>query len=64
MDGCANNSESFSTRKIGEHIPCGYSMPKIWVFDHIENRPILYSGWKWKRLNEKVLWIFNRTRKI
>ena len=44
MDGCANNSENLSTRKIGEHIPCGYSLPKIWVFDHIENKPILYSG--------------------
>ena len=25
-----------STTKIGEHIPCGYSMSTIWAFDHIE----------------------------
>ena len=26
IDGCANNPENSSTLKIGEHIPCGYSM--------------------------------------
>ena len=26
IDGCANNPENSSTTKIGEHIPCGYSM--------------------------------------
>ena len=26
MDGCVNNPENSSTTKIGEHIPCGYSM--------------------------------------
>ena len=26
IDGCANNPESSSTTKIGENIPCGYSM--------------------------------------
>ena len=25
-DGCANNAESSSTTKIGEQIPCGYSI--------------------------------------
>ena len=25
-DGCANNPENSSTIKVGEHIPCGYSM--------------------------------------
>ena len=29
IDGCANNPENFSTTKIGEHIPCGYSMSTI-----------------------------------
>ena len=30
-DGCANNPENSSTAKIGEHIPCGYSMSTIWA---------------------------------
>ena len=29
MDGCANNPENSSATKIGEHIPCGYSMSTI-----------------------------------
>ena len=28
--------------KIGEHIPCGYSMSTIWRFDHIEDKHTLY----------------------
>ena len=28
IDRCANNPENFSTTKIGEHIPCGYSIRK------------------------------------
>ena len=35
MNGCSNNPESSSTTKIGEHIPCGYSMSTIWAFDNI-----------------------------
>ena len=31
-DRCANNPENSSTTKIGEHIPCEYSMPTIWNF--------------------------------
>ena len=42
IDGHANNPESSSTRKIGEHIPCGYSMSTIWAFDHIENKHTSY----------------------
>ena len=42
VDGCANNSEKSS--KIGEHIPCGYSMSTIWAFDHTENKHTLYRG--------------------
>ena len=34
-DGCANNPEKFSTRKIGKYISCGYSMSTIWGLDHI-----------------------------
>ena len=49
MDGCANNPEKYSTTKLGEHIPCGYSMPTIWAFDIIENKQSLYC-WEdcWK----------------
>ena len=46
-----------STTKIGEHIPCGYSMSTIWAFDHIENKHTLYLLYK------KVLYFFNRTHK-
>ena len=28
-EGCANNPQKSSTVKIGEHIPCGYSMSTI-----------------------------------
>ena len=44
IDGCANNPENSLTTKIGEHIPCGCSMPTIWAFDHIENKHTLYRG--------------------
>ena len=29
IDGCTNNPENSSTTKIGEYIPCGYSMSTI-----------------------------------
>ena len=41
-NGCANNPENVSTTKIGEHIPCGYSMSTIWAFHDIENKHSLY----------------------
>ena len=41
IDGCANNPENLSTTKIGENIPCRYSMSTIWAFDHIKKN-ILY----------------------
>ena len=31
-------------QKIGEHIPCRYSLSTNWTFDHIENKHILYRG--------------------
>ena len=37
-----NNPKKSSTTKIGEHIPCGYSMSNIWTFDNTENRYSLY----------------------
>ena len=42
IDGSANNSETSSTTKIGEHIPSGYSMSGIWAFDDIENKHTLH----------------------
>ena len=42
IDGCENNLEHPSTKKICEHIPCGYSMATIWTFDHIESSHTLY----------------------
>ena len=44
IDGCANNPKHCSTAKIGEHIPCGYSVSTIWAFDDIENKHTLYCG--------------------
>ena len=44
IDGCENNPENTSATKVGEHIPCGYSMSTIWGFDHIENKYTLYRG--------------------
>ena len=41
-DGCANYPEKYSTTKIGQHLPCGYSMSAIWVFDNMEKRHSLY----------------------
>ena len=32
-NNCKNISKKSSTTKIGEHIPCGYSMSTIWAFD-------------------------------
>ena len=44
VDGCANNPENSSVKKIGEHIPCGYSLSTISEFDQIEDKPTLYRG--------------------
>ena len=41
IDGCVNNKENPSTKKIGEHIPCGYSKSTIWGFDQIEDKHTL-----------------------
>ena len=40
----AFNSEKSSTTKVGEHIPSGYLMSKIWAFDHTEDKHTLYRG--------------------
>ena len=44
IDGCANSPENSSTTKMGQHIPCRYSMLTILALDHIENRHTLYCG--------------------
>ena len=36
--------EKSSITKIGEHIPCTYSMSTIWALDNIKNKHILYCG--------------------
>ena len=33
-----NNQEKSSATKVAEHIPCVYTMSKIWIFDDIENK--------------------------
>ena len=50
VDRYANNPEKYSTKKTGEHIPYGYSMSKIWSFDHIENKHAF--NWDWESLRE------------
>ena len=44
IGGCANIPKNSSITKIGEHIPCGYFMSTICVFDHIENKYTLSRG--------------------
>ena len=33
IDRCENNPEKSSTTKVGKHIPCGYSVSRIWTFE-------------------------------
>ena len=42
IDECTNNPKESSTTKIGEHIPCGYSLSTIWGFDHIEDKHFIF----------------------
>ena len=39
---CKNNPEKSSRTKIARHIPCGYSLPTISAFNHIENKHSLH----------------------
>ena len=57
INGCANNPEKSSTTKLGEHIPCGYSMSTIRAFDNIENKHTLHRG---GRFYENVLYFIKR----
>ena len=40
IDKSVDNSEKSSTLKIGEHIPCGYSMSTISGFNQIEEKHV------------------------
>ena len=44
IEGCANNPQKSSSIKIGEHIPCRYSMSIIWGFKHIKIKYSMYRG--------------------
>ena len=44
IDGCKNNFEKSSATKVGEPIPCEYSMSTIWTFDGIENKQDVNRG--------------------
>ena len=44
IDECTNNPEKSSTRKIGENVPCRYSISTIWAFDSVENKHSLCRG--------------------
>ena len=44
IDGCKNNPEKLSTRKVDAHIPCRYSMSTIWTLDGIERRYDVCTG--------------------
>ena len=48
IDGCANNPEKSSGTKIGQHIPCRYSMSTILGFDHIKDKHTFAEKIAWK----------------
>ena len=65
-DGWASNPKLSLIIKLIEHIPCGYSMPKIWAFDHKENKHTLYHGKQcmknfalFKKTSKKYNWFWN-----
>ena len=44
VDGHKNDFENSCTTKVGEHIPCGYSMSTICAFDGMENKHDVCRG--------------------
>ena len=42
LDECKNNPENSSKTKVGEHIPCGYSIST--TFAGVENKHEAYGG--------------------
>ena len=68
VDGCKNNPEKLSIAKIGEHIPCVYSVSTIWTFDGIGNKHDIYRGEDcmekfWVSLREHAAKIINFEKK-
>ena len=53
IDGCKDNFEKWFTTKMFEHIPCGYSVSKIWIFDGIEKKYKVYILWSLKRAHNE-----------
>ena len=44
VDGCKNNLGKSFTAKVGEDIPCRYSMSLMYTFDGTENKHDFYRG--------------------
>ena len=44
IHGYKNKFKKSFTTKVGENIPCGYSMSKKWTFDGIDNKCDVYRG--------------------
>ena len=44
IDGCKNNPENLSARKVSKHIPSGFSMSTIFSFRSIKNKYGVYRG--------------------
>ena len=44
IDGCKNNPENWSTAKVSEHIPSGFSMSTISLFRSIKNKHDVCRG--------------------
>ena len=66
VDGWKNNPEKLTTMKIGEHIPCGYSVSIIWTFDGTENKHDVYRGVDWmeKFCESRYMKIINFEKKM
>ena len=60
MDRCKNNPEKSSTTKVGEHVPCGYSMS---TNKHAVNRGKDCIKKSYKSLREHKMKIMNFQRK-
>ena len=44
INGCKNTFEKSFKTKVGEQIPCGYSLSTIWTSDDKENKYDVYRG--------------------
>ena len=64
IDGCKNNPENSSTRKVNKHTPSGISISTILSFKSIENKHKVYRGKDcmkkfYESLREHVMKIIN-----